>query len=862
MKKIKDLARELSVSSDDIIFFLKHSAFAFKHKLSTEYAIDSVWEEKVRNLMKRSGPRQKVQERRKYVWELALELGVKSEFIIEFLKSNYSFFSHSNLDAGSLMSERWVTIVRDAFKTGSAKIYAAKPQSSPGKSENAAKSAEQQKKSQTSSSTNVYGSVLDVPKTSSETKVYKSVLDVPTTKSAEQTNIAQKDIKNILASMQENILRHISGNNERFWKDFLSLVKDAKFKVDNDKVKLAFAGKMKAGKSTLVNMMLGEDLAKIGLKSTTHIITEFHYTENQPRVEFRSKEDQIIEQYHLDAAGMEKARFKMEDDTDKNCYSIRIYCDNEILKKFVLVDIPGAGDANEDLNTYTDEYLTQNEVSTIIWVKRMQGGWGITERNLFNKLIALKKNLYVVFNQQDTTDTSGDIEKYLKEFNEYYPDFPAERFDRLSVQRAEKPDREKIEAEERVKPKALSKSQKMSESEFEAWIKERVDKELDKAREKYDELCRIQEKLKNKFKDNAVDIRDKNARAIISLLPGEIQKKLEMLRTDAVKDRENLRDRFFKVLKNKILSAVESVSKMEEKLNDEYERCAKGAARELRNGKTKDWVVERFYKPFFRKNVIDIVTSNFDNKFSALNTNDNFLGLDFFQKTILFKELVIQAGQGDYHRSDYFQEVCKNLVKELKLMSVLIVLDCLKNFISKHNEIWLTYLDIKKYVVDECLKKSGIDYSEALLLTKNEEFVLSPRYIEWAGKTLAAYKKQILSDGWETESENRIAEQMNRVFGIKSASCSLQTEQKDCPMIFRLKLESCNRNEIRDILNCDQYLIDGWFDKTLSLLNSNSEDFNDFFVKCTDLFSSSDASLSTGGTKRDTGINFLPEEEL
>ena len=687
-----------------------------------------------------------------------------------------------------------------------------------------------------------------------------------------QMNVAQKDEKNILVDLQENILKHMSNRDERFWEKILMIIKEAKFKIDSDKVKLAFAGKMKAGKSTLVNMMLGEDLAKVGVKSTTHIITEFHYDNENPRVEFISKEGRIIDQFKLDEAGKAQAQSKMEDDEDKNCYFVRIYCkDIEILKKFILVDIPGAGDADENLNKYTEEYLTRNEVSTIIWVHRTQGGWKDDEEKFVKTLIDLKKHLYFVFNQ---TDTQTAEEDYLKEFKKYHPDYEP---DRLSVQKVEKPIFEKFREKELaksedkdgnlvfVKPLYNGKSQE--------WIDKKVKDAFEREQQKYDELFPKQEKLKNKFKDRVSYIKKKNARAILDLLPEEIQIEIEKLRNVAEDKRKKLRDRFFKISREKLLSAINSVRELEVKLKHDFKRCNEAVKTEIENEKSYDTVRKRYLKPFFSKDVVPLVTNNFDNKFKALEKDvilfgqegkDSFqlLGLDSFQKIILFKELVLLEAEHEHYSSpESFQAHSSQLLNELKLLSILIVLDCLKNFISKHNEIWQDYLEIKDYMVKECLEKSGIDYRRAELLNKNENFKLSHLYKEWAETTLALCKKQILSDESETESESRILKQLKKAFASEEGDKFCLRIKQNFPMIYRLKLESCNRNEIKEILLTNPATTDKWFSKVSSLLNKNINDFNDFFVECINLFSVFDMSAISGKNKLQLGINFLPEEK-
>ena len=107
MVKIRDLAKELGISSSKIINFLKNSAFAFPYKLGEYYELDSFWESKVRTHFhdKNSSTRST------FLGDLARELNVDPENITRFLMRYYGQSFPSNSDTYYL-SGYWVDLVK------------------------------------------------------------------------------------------------------------------------------------------------------------------------------------------------------------------------------------------------------------------------------------------------------------------------------------------------------------------------------------------------------------------------------------------------------------------------------------------------------------------------------------------------------------------------------------------------------------------------------------------------------------------------------------------------------------------------------------------------------------------------------
>ncbi|MGW5735237.1 MULTISPECIES: dynamin family protein [Streptomyces] len=105
-------------------------------------------------------------------------------------------------------------------------------------------------------------------------------------------------------------------------------------------MRLAVAGQLKRGKSTLVNALLGEEIVAVGQLETTFNVTEFHHA-RQPRLTVHYKGDRPPR----DVSPQELARLTVRDaeslDTLRGIRKLEAGQPNELLRSFRLVDTPG-----------------------------------------------------------------------------------------------------------------------------------------------------------------------------------------------------------------------------------------------------------------------------------------------------------------------------------------------------------------------------------------------------------------------------------------------------------------------------------------------------------------------------------------
>ncbi|MBE6425297.1 MAG: dynamin family protein [Thermoguttaceae bacterium] len=113
-----------------------------------------------------------------------------------------------------------------------------------------------------------------------------------------------------------------------------------------DQCVLAIGGRVKAGKSSLINALLSEDLAKVGITATTATINEFHYRSTEDlkhlpgNIEcvYSSGHSEWVDREFLDSLqGQDSETLKKS----RGIECLKYYLDNDILREMILVDTPG-----------------------------------------------------------------------------------------------------------------------------------------------------------------------------------------------------------------------------------------------------------------------------------------------------------------------------------------------------------------------------------------------------------------------------------------------------------------------------------------------------------------------------------------
>src|SRR5215210_9322909 len=128
---------------------------------------------------------------------------------------------------------------------------------------------------------------------------------------------------------------------------------------------VAVVGRVKVGKSTFVNALLGEDLAKVGTTETTATINYFAYGQPDPdqpvRCHWRGGKVTNESKAFLDGLqGNDLETLRRADGIDH----LEYFLPNPILKQITLVDTPGTGSVVGEHQERTAEFALERQLRT------------------------------------------------------------------------------------------------------------------------------------------------------------------------------------------------------------------------------------------------------------------------------------------------------------------------------------------------------------------------------------------------------------------------------------------------------------------------------------------------------------------
>ena len=158
----------------------------------------------------------------------------------------------------------------------------------------------------------------------------------------------------------DNVIAFISGTP---WID----IYNARLEILKEKAsfpcELAIAGRVKAGKSSFLNALLGEDLAMVGTTETTATINFFRYGRPQDpmfpvKVVWDNGKEEWQSKAFLDSLqGTSKATLQRAQKIDH----LEYFVENPILHNITLVDTPGTGALVQEHEQRVNNYLSVEE---------------------------------------------------------------------------------------------------------------------------------------------------------------------------------------------------------------------------------------------------------------------------------------------------------------------------------------------------------------------------------------------------------------------------------------------------------------------------------------------------------------------
>lgn len=176
-----------------------------------------------------------------------------------------------------------------------------------------------------------------------------------------------------------------------------------------DPIRLLIMGEFSAGKSTIINTLLGRDLAAIGVIATTAVPTYFRFNERE-FAEIVYKDGRVVEQSFDQIKHLNSERQSTTKQYREQLEHINVYLNHPILKNLVLIDTPGLNSSNKEHTEHT--LATIHHVDDAMWIFQ----YGHVGRNSeFEQLNDLRKaNIHPigVVNMIDNAD-DDDLSTYL-----------------------------------------------------------------------------------------------------------------------------------------------------------------------------------------------------------------------------------------------------------------------------------------------------------------------------------------------------------------------------------------------------------------------------------------------------------------
>ena len=187
-------------------------------------------------------------------------------------------------------------------------------------------------------------------------------------------------------------------------------------------IKVVLMGEVKAGKSTLINSILGRELSRTSVLEATSAIYHFYYSEAE-ECSIITKNGRFKVQ-DIDKL-IEMLEEKSEDTAFINeCTNIEIGLNLPILKQFDLIDTPGLGTVTDSNEEITKRYIPWSDI--VVWVFNSNY---IGQQNIRNYIFDIKdqgKDIIGVLNRIDEVNATPEevkesAKRDMPEVNTYIP---------------------------------------------------------------------------------------------------------------------------------------------------------------------------------------------------------------------------------------------------------------------------------------------------------------------------------------------------------------------------------------------------------------------------------------------------------
>lgn len=228
-------------------------------------------------------------------------------------------------------------------------------------------------------------------------------------------NAANPDINKVLENMGRLIDDKELGNilGQDFVKE-LKVWDKVITKRRNEPFTLVILGDFKRGKSTIINALLGKELAPANVSPETYTINEISYGE-EPKVEAVLESGQRVS-LEFSEITREKLEMKMKFFPAKISY-LDIRDNAPILKEMRIVDTPGLSDL-DDLDKKVMEYLVNADA--IMYAASSLIPFSETEQIFLASHVKPQRfgMLYVLVNMMDALNNQKDVDKIVNRYTQ------------------------------------------------------------------------------------------------------------------------------------------------------------------------------------------------------------------------------------------------------------------------------------------------------------------------------------------------------------------------------------------------------------------------------------------------------------